>query len=88
MLNKKITLRGVGDNLLVRKDPEAMFALGAPVLEIRQRGNWTIGDTMYGKACYCPTIGEAWGVKPPHACEPKRLDTFTLCRFQCNSPGW
>ena len=37
-MNKKITLPGVGDNLLVIKDPEAMFALADPVLRSGDAG--------------------------------------------------
>jgi hypothetical protein len=36
---------------------------------------------MYGKACYYSTKGGGMGVKPPHACEPKRLDALRSAGF-------
>ena len=81
MLNKKIILLGVGDNLLVMKDPEAIFALADPVL---RSGYVVVGqlETLCtARPAYYPTIGGGMGVKPPHACEPKRLDALRSAGF-------
>jgi hypothetical protein len=59
-LNKKITLPGVGDNLLVIKDPEAMFALADPVLRSGDAGVGQLETPCTARPAITPLKGAAW----------------------------